>query len=310
MKRAFGDSLTAGSTVPTSRRFTNLLQSRLGITIENDAVPGSTACSHSAVIYGKNVAVGDVSTYLIGTNDHILYKGDAAKIASFKSMLEAQIAWLCIPNKTMGLSPSITKTGSWVPTAAYFIGINAADSGSTASFNFSGDTCFIGVIQRDLAAAPVGTFSVKVDGVLYGNYSTQSVPAPGAIISNGIYYAPSLIIITGIGSGAHTVVITKTNSDGNVFLDWFATPSTDAKVIQIGIAQLSAGGYSAQASAAENVIEFNKAIADTVTKMSAWLNVGFVPVVDTIRAIDIGVDGIHWNSIGHSKVADLLEPLI
>jgi hypothetical protein len=43
--------------------------------------------------------------------------------------------------------------------------------------------------------------------------------------------------------------------------------------------------------------------------MAQWLNVEFVPVVDTIELLDLQADGMHWNSYGHLKVANRLKEL-
>lgn len=303
MIRSFGDSLTFGYGVLAARRFTNVMQSSLGVTIENNGVSAATACSHSAVIYGKTIAAGDKSTYFIGNNDHISYKTSAPKRDAFKKILEAQIAWLCIPTKTNAKSAVVTKSAGWANTVAYGLGIDTVTNGATASFVFDGNVCFIGMIQRD---SPHGasSYSVTVDGVLYGNYSSLS---PG-IASNGVDYAPYLVVIDLPTSGLHEIVITKISGTGHVLFDWYATPSMDASLIQIGLPQFSHSAYSAQGTSADNVLDYNDAIEETVIKMSQWLDVQFLPTIELIESLDIVGDGVHWNSNGHLKLANQLIP--
>lgn len=306
--QAFGDSITAGQSAASGRGYVNQLAQALGVPVQNNGVSGHCAADQAAAIYATSIATGDVSTFMIGTNDQMKYGTDPAKRAAFKSALLAELAWLAMPNKTTARNAAVTYTGSWADTPGS-IGRWSYTNGDTASFSITGDTVFLGFLVHD---TQYSTADIYVDGVKKTTFNGHA-PGVATKVTPPTLYAPALVILTGLGAGTHTVQIVITSASGSpnkLFFDWFATPNAGAKVIMASLHRLTASGYSTYGGSEENVLDYMSATHEAVEMLAAYgLDIEFIDNIGTLMpANDLVSDGVHPNSVGHYKIAQKFLP--
>jgi hypothetical protein len=157
-----------------------------------------------------------------------------------------------------------------------------------------------------------GTFSVTIDGVLFGNYTT-----PHSVICNSaISYHSFLIRASGLSDGAHTVVIKVTsNAVGNVFFEWaaglgaYADPNGPnvwcANCLRMPAASYALFAPFDQGSDAA-VSLYNKIILEAVRDLAIDnLNVMYVDASSNYDPVtDVGVDAVHPSVAGYGKILD------
>src|SRR5690554_67251 len=100
MLRFFGDSITAGygATQP-ERAWARVFASRQTGAYQNFAAYGAMAFDMASPIYATAIEPGDVSLYMIGTNDERIYGTSAASMSSFRRAVMAEYAWLGLVEK-------------------------------------------------------------------------------------------------------------------------------------------------------------------------------------------------------------------
>jgi lysophospholipase L1-like esterase len=308
--RAFGDSITAGQSAASGRGYVNLLAQALGVTIQNNGVSGHCAADQAAAIYASSIAAGDVSTYMIGTNEQMKYGTDAAKRGAFKNALLAELAWLAMPNKTTARDAAVTYAGSWGDTPVNSVGKWSWTNGDTASFDIEGDAAFLGFLVHD---TQYSTADIYVDGV---KKTTFNGHAPGVTTKiPTTQYAPALVALTGLGTGAHNIEIVITSATGSpnkLFFDWFAAPNAGATVVMGSLNRLTASGYATYGGSDENTLDYMTTTKEAAEVLQAFgLDIRFIDNIGTlIPANDLVSDGVHPNSVGHYKLAQKFRPLM
>lgn len=303
---AYGDSITAGydASVPANA-YVNLLGSALGLTTTNHGVSGSEAIDQEPAIYAQNVSAtgSQLFTYMIGMNDGTFL--GSAGLTNYSLMHEAELAWLAIPasNKTVGQNTTnITYAGTWAATSAYWGGtmsMQSSTNGSTATYTDFGPTLYLayGIDQNS-----TGTFSVTVDGVLYGNYVATGIGQ--TLVSNlGASHGSALLRMTGLSNTTHTVVLTvtsATSSSATVWFDWYARPGG---ANFFGGPQVIAGGVTRRSTTDNVQIYTTQAIQDVSRLASDGLNIAYADTPDYINtATDIISDGTHPNDTGEVHI--------
>jgi lysophospholipase L1-like esterase len=310
---AFGDSITkgSGSSDLNTTAYIPLLEIENDWSIANYAVGGYQAADIADFIYAHPVSANTNSILAIGVNDQRRYLTDAGKLNIFKKIHLAESAYLAIPDteKVLAQGSDIAYTGIWLDIpGVYSNDIKyTATLGSKATFDLYGSNLLISTLQSNFAT---GTFSIKVDGVLYGNYTT----VPTGNISTAVLnrqYGPDLIVLEGLTEEEHTIEIEHTGGT-NVYFHWAAGTNKildgiGTSVYVANLSRMTAAGYIAYGGSDENVTTYNDTINDNVSYLaSIGLNVTLVNWDNALNfSTDYDVDGLHPNDAGHAKLAEL-----
>lgn len=291
----FGDSITDGAiTSQLSERYANRLATVLNATLVNKGVSTYMAVDGSDALMSVSTTADDFATVMFGTNDQAKYGADPAKRGYFIDALRAYVVRLaCVP-KPITPAYGATFTGSWNNTFAYS-SYGALSAGSKVSFTATGDALALGFLRQ---FGNSGVFSVTIDGVLKGEFSS------GGDVRTilGKAFGVASLVFDGLGAGPHNVVIEAkvANSTTNVvFIHWFAElSSAKTKVVVGNIPYAIAYTYG---GSADNVSAYNEAIADLVDSLhSCGLDVSLADVCSALLPADMA-DNVHPNSGGHLK---------
>jgi hypothetical protein len=298
--KAFGDSIPTGAGASSSASgFIGLLNTALGVAFDNAAVSTAMAIDQTAALFQRNTVSGDKSIIMFGTNDQAKYDADITKRGWFIDAIRSYALWLGAECKLANAANGVTFAGSW--SNGFALGIYGATSaGSTATFTSNGDKVAIGTLRQ---YNNTSTFTVKVDGVVKGNYST------GGDVRTllGSAWGTSSILLTGLGSGSHTVEISATsaNASNPVYFHWTSNVTLKARVLINNIPH--AVNYTYGGSAA-NVDSYNAALNTLGMQLQALgLDVKVVDICSILTNADMA-DNVHPNDSGHLKIknADLV----
>lgn len=239
INRFFGDSMTVeanNGTGPTDpivpiwpyivTPWPHVLSALRGELADVRAFSGFTLADQAAIVYGYTPVANSRHFYLAGRADLVGYGSGAGAISQFQKTLTALTYWLA-GTKTLGSSASWTYTGTWTATPIYGgLGKYTQTNGATASFSITGDVL---AFQQIVSDGNTATISVKSDGVPVATFpcaGDQTISRGGSTP----IYTSALRRISGLGAGAHAIVITANvpvpaSAFDLVMLDWFWTGS-------------------------------------------------------------------------------------
>lgn len=315
----FGDSITAGTGASdAAHRYVNLLAAAKGWSLTNVGNSGKRMNDAAMIdaMYAEVVGENKVYTLLSGVNDARTGGTDLTLLDSFRGCLQAGIAWLAIPDAYKIKAVDATRAGTWAQNTTVYGGMDYKSTtvNSTIQAVVRGTTAYLGYIR---AAASGGTFSVSIDGVSYGTYST-GVTTPTRQDGDTGQYGAYLLRFPGLTYGDHTILVTvtsATNASNAVYIDWFGgngVPEyTDSHPVYVGnCLRASDTYYSGHSPASDAAVTlYNNVINDAISSLTRdGLNVCLVDVVTSQdRAADLDADGLHPNNTGHQKLSDLFE---
>lgn len=184
----------------------------------------------------------DRTAVLVGYNDVKVFGTDAEGYEHAKSAIRAMLVNQFLGTAVAASDAAVTKTGTWADPSltsskADNIGGNelqSSTSGDKIEYTFSGDNVVIGVCNGDGTLVTYGSVAIEVDNVSQGSYSANnkaySVTTSGGRIWNAI-------ILSGFGSGSHTVELTL-ESSVNFVVDYFGTMQAASLCFPIQIADI------------------------------------------------------------------------
>lgn len=346
---SLGDSFTFGAGATTyTNTYVSKLAASLGLSAVNIAngsfsiadanwiiFPGWTvtnATGPASYIFSSPSAITEDQnwTALIGFNDLRTGSGTgtAPSAARYRLGLDHLLRYLSIPDsaKRWAVSPDAS-TGTWTESTwtAY---TNKAATSSSGTLTFSNviaaSEISVGVVFW--ATNYGGDVNLTVDGASIETRSTASatygnreyingtdsvIPDHVGPYGNGkIDFCPHVITATGLGLGAHTVVITA--SGGPVTVIWVAGngwkrtlregPNVFLGTIPRQSPWTGAGTDALQAS-------YNSQLRSAInTARSAGLRVAVAPVGEYYDpATEQSVDGVHPDNAGHTTIAGAFE---
>lgn len=321
----FGDSITKGTTGPTSgRAYATILSSWSSGTLNNAGVDGDQAADLSddvlpLVVYGR-----DLNFIMVGANDQRTYLTDADKLTFYKDALRAHLVWLAVPHvfKTLGTTttgtlykPTYTGAG-WAATDAWSgteYGKNTTGSGESVSFPVYGSTVYVTTIGQYSAVAYTTTYAITIDGNAVGTFDLKPGNNANITTVNTKTYGERCHRFTGLANGAHTVVITRSSATtGPLYFEWAAGNQTATQTslpvagrprVVVGQVTRQTAGYGSGGSDA-NVNTYNAAIQSVVGELqSDGLNIELVNTTDAINQVGDMSDAIHPGDSGHEKLA-------
>lgn len=288
-RNVFGNSIARGFGATVN--WPTLRGSAKGWPVTNNAVNGAMAWDQVPAVLARTVQPGDRAIVSLGTND--LRQWGVANIPVFQRAHRALIAWLATPEANKVRGKTLAGTG-WANTYAYGIGKASSTPGAFVEGQFDGDTLLVGSIAQ---IGNTGAFDVYVDGVLKASVSCgASVQAT----INGAQYGHQLEVVTGCGGGAHTVRFVVTSSAGMAYVEWFGTPSTDARVdvyntpVQVGATTVATDAMCAAQ------------LADVQLLQSLGMDILHADIRSVLALSDMP-DGTHPNNAGQQKIA-MVEP--
>ena len=313
----YGDSIAAGNLASTAaNRFANQVATAKSWTLTNNGISGAQILGMVDTIYAKTVAQTDKFIPLLGYNDMRYGGTDADALATFQNALYALAAWVALPsgNKFNARNLSeVSYAGTWDNNGTTYGGSMsryATAIGSTATFTLTGPVAYVGLTRTSYAN---GAGTVTVDGVLKASFSATGLVESAA----GREWGPFLVRLTGLGDGAHTIVVEQTGGVGleHIYLDWAGSPlgAADATGPDVYIGNclyMNATGYAISPNAGSDaaVDAYNAAIQTVVTNLRAdGLRVALADAnsyYNPATAGDTDADNIHPTNQGHTKIAN------
>ncbi|MCJ7447894.1 MAG: hypothetical protein MUO72_09385 [Bacteroidales bacterium] len=316
-RRAFGDSITHGyiSNVddPTNA-FVNLVANETGWTIVNQGIISTEMADNvGGQIYLNPTLIGETYLLLSGYND-ARHMGAAGK-KTFIDALRCALCWLAIPNsaKRYGQDGSITlwPAADWHHLILYPTGTGiildeyCSVNDYTATFVANGTTIYIAYTARPIAGIGA-TFTVTIDGVLKATVDTSAVVPVSAIP-----FWPSLVRISGLTTGDHTVIIKNIINGKFLNLDWIASngslPAYSPQVFSGNTLKMNVAGYAIGGPTYNNasdviIDDYNLDHLALINELAGdGLKVNYVDACSEY-AKDVGADNIHPSLAGHIKI--------
>lgn len=345
---SIGDSFTFGASATSyTNTYVSKLAASLGLSANNIAngsfsiadanwiiFPGWTVTNStgpSSYVFSSPSSITEDQnwTVLIGFNDLRTGAGTgtAPSAARYRLGLDHLLRYLSIPHtaKRWAVSPDAS-TGSWTPSTlvAYTNKAATSSSGTLTFSNVIGSEVYVGFVSW--ATNYGGTISVTVDGAAvesrsvasaaYGNReyingSDPVIPNHLGPYGNGkLDFCPHVISATGLGLGAHTVVVTAASNPVTVIWvagnGWKRTLREGPNVFLGTIPRQSpwTGAGTDALHAAYNA-QLRSAIN---TARSAGLRVAAAPVGEYYNpGTEQDVDGVHPTNTGHTTIAEAFE---
>lgn len=326
---AFGDSFTVGQGATTvAYRYINRIAQKLNQTVNNYAVSGRASFEATKQLFNiPNNAAAAVNkttglvTWMAAFND--VYRGGSAaktllkiqgELRSFLSALFATTA--------VGANDVATTTGTWTALATNFAGDSmrayrslasqgrqSLVNGSTLTQTITGDNVVIHTFATDGVNQRCGSFTVAVDGTVLATYNGDG-KTDG--IFDGSYsnqITHDAVVLTGLGSGSHTVVITAiTDGVKPVYIDTIETmmpPTTCAAVLVAeGAFQPDEGWAQGGGIWSQKAMEASTDAVNQVVEEFAGYPIAVVRTNDYFNTTNgISADNNHPNDTGHAQIA-------
>ena len=325
---AFGDSFTTGvQATVTGRAYINRLGQALNMTVMNYGLGGRASYVATTQAFSNNPVINrtdGLSTWMASFND--VYRGAAATktVSKVKGELRSFLANAFLQTAVAGNSGTNTFVGTWTNMVAMqsksdlalsAFGKKSSTTGDTMTFSFTGDNVVIGTYNSDASAQHTGGFSLKIDGNSVPLDSAGNTSWSGEGKADGIAdgsYANTLtheaIVVTGLGSGAHTAVLTIASpSSYPVYIDYRGTlmpaPYGAPVVVAEGAFQNTAGwaqGGGVWSQAAMETV--NRALNEVVMEFAGY-PISVARTNDYLNcSIGIGADNNHPNDLGYNQI--------
>ena len=280
--------------------------------MSNHAAQGTQAedPGQAVDVFQQNITTSSKSMILTGYNDMRLWGTSTANgLDTYEGTLRAMLVWLATPTAkkiyahSSGVTTSPSNAWTDMNTSLYPINIgkytNTLQATATANKVY-GTVIYVTSIKLNSGG---GTFTVKVDGVDKGTFSCSDAQTT----AGGMFYAPFVARVGGLGDGFHTVEVRHTASgyvyllsiSGNVGLTTKTGPE-----VWVGNCLLMQAYDNAGSDAAAG--KYNTIIRKVVRELAGdGLNVGFADAAAYFDpATMMGSDGVHPNVTGQQSIAD------
>jgi len=323
----FGDSYTLGqgATAPVSEAYYVLLSNLYNKTYNNRAVTGTGTWmaikQHLANVNPPANSVSNIAmtSIMIGFNDLNRSGVNAKTIAKITNGLKAVITNHFALSMVSGFTGSgVTRTGTWATYNSITLGGGkyttaavTATNGSYINYDFIGDNISIGLQARDGSTSIGATFSVSIDGVSQGSFTTnnQTDAVADATTPTSNRWGQMALNFFNLSDSNHSIVVTNTSSD-TLVVDYFSILKKPAFCTPILVSQIPkvttySNGSNSLTDIANNSIDSLIALYPdypiVVSKTNKYLN-------------SYNVDGVHPSTKGHRQIfkatSDALDSLL
>ncbi len=314
IQNIYGDSfgVPTGATSP-AMGYAQLTATYLGLTTNNQAVSSTgiwNAIKSANAVEGQGATA--LSTIMVGLNDYrrsgtnakTTQKVDNGYTAFFANHF-ADTVWAA------GSSSRVTRVGTWATNynaqsfgGKFTTGASSSTLSDSVKFTFYNNNVFVALIGADSLTYNYGNIRVTIDGVFKQNYdlNNQTDGISDGVNDNG--RSPTTLMFTGLGDGAHTIVI-KNLTSRLIGIDYFGVlkqPANSFPMIVWQIPFMNATGYTlAPANASTAVLTAGN--ASLVATVATWPTGYPVTVAATNTyynlTTDVGSDNIHPNDLGY-----------
>jgi hypothetical protein len=149
-----------------------------GWTLDNQAV-GATTCGdlttqgRSESLWDLKIDANSVNIYAHFHNEEANWGFEASGVYYTRNCIEAQTAWLAIPESQKVRAINCAQTGTWTagPNSAAAI---TTDTGATLTCTVTGTVVYLSTARTTGAVGQIGTYSITVDGNLVTDTESQS----------------------------------------------------------------------------------------------------------------------------------------
>jgi hypothetical protein len=235
-----------------------------------------------AVTFGDEPTVNSTITDLLDIGYDNMAHSPTAALAESTSQIGLN-AFIANHFLATALAASTgTFTGTWTTARSDSLGGKAytlsgtgeqtTSSGATATFTASGPNVVIGTFGSDGSHLVMDSFSVTIDGIAQGTYNFNNTCyyflRSGDSQHNQLkwYDVPAVIVFNNLGTGSHTVVITKgTNTSASLILDYVGTlnlPAACSPIFVMGSLHSTAYKIASDHAAYSNT--YTNATTDTL----------------------------------------------
>jgi hypothetical protein len=195
----------------------------MGWTLENQAY-GGTDCADltyrgtSLSIWDMKIDASSLNIYGHFRNDQAQYGPLPYRVAYARGCIEAQTAWLAIPesNKIRGNSTLASNTGVWIEATQNSAGSYTLTAGATKTFTLTGTVIYLATARN--VGGDSTMYTVAVDGNLVEDPISNSITFDQKLDVGGESGHPvnefmiqNFIRVPNLGNAKHTIVYTCTN---------------------------------------------------------------------------------------------------
>jgi lysophospholipase L1-like esterase len=331
--RFFGDSYTEGydASDRTKTSFAQIIKTTLGLTNYLNSGTSGVGSIYTASVNNNiipSVNKNYVASVMVGFNDIFTQGTDPRILKQIGNSYRSILANHFLSSAVAGNNVAITYSGAWSDVTSTTFGGKAVNLsglakttnsiGATATYSFTGDNLVIGTKATDETIL-LDSFTVTIDGVNKGtfNFNNQRVffndePAP---LSG--HEAMSVVKFNDIGSGAHTVVITKgSNASASLVIDYIGIMASPFGTNPIVISDIpimndtTINNAFVEHGAVVNrdfIQQCNDVIYNEILSFQGYpiaycqTNLFFDPFDN-----QIAVDGTHPNDKGHQRIAEAI----
>jgi lysophospholipase L1-like esterase len=296
---------------------------------ERSKLRGQAAASAAAIISLTSNGAGGVNTLATATTSapHGFSTGQAVTIAGAAQSAFNVTAPITVTGATTftypingtpttpatgtitATGPGIVYAGTWAVDNTVLggnISRKSNTNGATATFKTFGTTIYL---AYGMETNDVGSFSVTIDGVIAGTFTSNGVN--GGFATTGVVgttHGSALARFANLTNGPHTVVVTVTSATGtgNVWLDWVQGAGTLTGSQFLSGPTVVAGAAPQQGNGASTSALYGSlAQADVGVLAADGLNVLFADVPGAMNAgTDIISDNTHPNDSGMQHIAE------
>lgn len=236
---AWGNSIAQGYNPPITTSITAhpptawpaLFADRMGWSLNNQAY-GSSNCADlsymgtSESLWAQTITTGSINIYAHYLNDLGQADGgpNPGNMDVIRGCVQAEAAWLAIPETQKVRASAGTTTGSWTFNDINSSTAFATTNGATWSASVWGKIVYLVVYLQYGTGTPYSQFTVSVDGNLITNPMTKSTTWANVLYCSNVVgghcnpgfpvnedYTPYLIRVPNLQNVNHTVLLTCTN---------------------------------------------------------------------------------------------------
>lgn len=323
---AMGDSITEGCRASEfSKSYVQLIGQRLGVIPVNYGVSGSQTIDLTRTVYSIAARHDgrQLFTYMTGTNDATYYGTHLIRALLRYKMCQAQLAWLCLPErcKSRAQSCGIEFSKGWEDSEEFGgkLARRTNIAGATAQFRFFGQ---VGYLAHGIREGNRGDFELLVDGEQYiesvaldnwdisiATFSASDLididDTRGIRSQHGVDHGSALIRIVCNDECEHVVelrVISETAADSFVWIDWVGQAAgsafVDGPTVVVGIPPRTLRND-------RTIRLYAPYIRDCVSPLAAdGLNVCIADTAGYLNPATDLADDVHPNDEGMAAIAE------
>jgi hypothetical protein len=287
-----------------------------GWTLNNQAY-GASNCADLSYA-GTSQSLWDVKVDAVSKNIYGHFRNDQARygqayIAYARGCIEAQTAWLAIPeaDKTRAAGTGCVKTGTWVDGNPNSAASYTSTAGATMTCTVTGSTIYFAAARQYNSSA---TFTVSVDGVKAVDpdsgitiFSQADVFPGGSGLPVNQKILANLIRVSSTNA-THKVVYTCVDPAGDVCLAFY-TAAVGA--VETPVVYSLSTIYNAPAEQTGNMdaptTDLYHAVWLAMVAELTGDGLNIIPIDATIPAVYNSAtqsqdDGVHENVLGHASI--------